>query len=83
MEPVIMLASVTVATAILMESALSFMGLGDPNVVSWGSMIGSGRDLLRTAWYLSAIPGLAIVLTGLGFSLVGDALADLLRPKGR
>lgn len=81
LPPVIVLASVTVATAILMESALSFMGLGDPNVVSWGSMIGSGRDLLRTAWYLSAIPGLAIVLTVLALNLIGDGLNDALNPR--
>ncbi|MFG1347816.1 ABC transporter permease [Xanthobacter autotrophicus DSM 431] len=81
LPPVIVLASVTVATAILMESALSFMGLGDPNVVSWGSMIGTGRDLLRTAWYLSAVPGLAIVLTVLALNLIGDGLTDALNPR--
>ncbi|MFG1419205.1 ABC transporter permease [Xanthobacter sp. V0B-10] len=81
LPPVIVLASVTVATAILMESALSFMGLGDPNVVSWGSMIGAGRELLRTAWYLSAIPGLAIVLTVLALNLIGDGLNDALNPR--
>ncbi|MFG1378602.1 ABC transporter permease [Xanthobacter autotrophicus] len=80
LPPVIVLASVTVATAILMESALSFMGLGDPNVVSWGSMIGTGRELLRTAWYLSAVPGLAIVLTVLALNLIGDGLNDALNP---
>ncbi|MFG1477990.1 ABC transporter permease [Xanthobacter sp. V4C-4] len=81
LPPVIVLASVTVATAILMESALSFMGLGDPNVVSWGSMIGTGRDLLRTAWYLSAVPGLAIVVTVLSLNLIGDGLTDALNPR--
>lgn len=81
LPPVIVLASVTVATAILMESALSFMSLGDPNVVSWGSMIGTGRELLRTAWYLSAVPGLAIVLTVLALNLIGDGLNDALNPR--
>ncbi|MFG1374055.1 ABC transporter permease [Xanthobacter oligotrophicus] len=81
LPPVIVLASVTVATAILMESALSFMGLGDPNVVSWGSMIGTGRDMLRTAWYLSAVPGLAIVFTVLALNLIGDGLTDALNPR--
>ncbi|MDI4657568.1 ABC transporter permease [Xanthobacter autotrophicus] len=81
LPPVIVLASVTVATAILMESALSFMGLGDPNVVSWGSMIGTGRDLLRTAWYLSAAPGVAIVLTVLSLNLIGDGLNEALNPR--
>ena len=70
-----------VATAILMESALSFMGLGDPNVVSWGSMIGSGRELIRTAWYLTLLPGLAIVFTVLALNLIGDGLNDALNPR--
>ena len=81
LPPVIVTASVLVATAILMESALSFLGLGDPNLVSWGSMIGGGRELLRTAWYLSAIPGFAIVLTVLALNLLGDALNDALNPR--
>jgi peptide/nickel transport system permease protein len=70
-----------VATAILMESALSFMGLGDPNVVSWGSMIGNGRELIRTAWYLTFLPGLAIVFTVLALNLIGDGLNDALNPR--
>ncbi len=57
LPPLIVSSSVLVATAILMESALSFLGLSDPNVVSWGSMIGAGREMLRTAWFLSAVPG--------------------------
>lgn len=81
LPPVIVTASVLVATAILMESALSFLGMGDPNVVSWGSMIGGGRELLRTAWYLSAIPGMAIVLTVLALNVLGDALNDALNPR--
>lgn len=81
LSPIIVTASVLVASAILMESALSFLGLGDPNLVSWGSMIGAGRELLRTAWYLTAIPGLAIVLTVLALNLVGDALNDALNPR--
>ena len=81
LPPLIVTSSVLVATAILMESALSFLGLSDPNVVSWGSMIGAGRELLRTAWYLSAIPGVAIVLTVLALNLLGDALNDALNPR--
>jgi len=81
LPPLIVTSSVLVATAILMESALSFLGLSDPNVVSWGSMIGAGRELLRTAWYLSAIPGIAIVLTVLALNLFGDALNDALNPR--
>ncbi len=81
LPPLIVSASVLVATAILMESALSFLGLSDPNVVSWGSMIGAGRELLRTAWYLCAVPGVAIILTVLALNLLGDALNDALNPR--
>lgn len=78
---VIVTASVMVASAILMESALSFMGFGDANVVSWGTMVGAGRQYLRIAWYLTAIPGFAIVLTVLAINLVGDGLNDALNPR--
>lgn len=81
LPPIIVTASVMVATAILMESALSFMGLGDPNSVSWGTMIGSGRELIRTAWYLTALPGLAIVFTVLALNLIGDGLNDAFNPR--
>ena len=83
LPPVIVSVSVLVATAILMESALAFVGLGDPNVVSWGSMIGEGRAHLRTAWTLSALPGMAIVMTVLSLNLVGDGLNDALNPRLR
>ncbi|WP_300727611.1 ABC transporter permease [Pseudomonas sp.] len=76
----IVTASIMVASAVLMESALSFMGLGDPNQVSWGSLIGSGREQIRTAWYLTAIPGLAIFFTVLAFNLIGDGLTDAFNP---
>jgi len=81
LPPLIVTSSVMVASAILMESALSFMGLGDPNVVSWGSMIGAGREMIRTAWYLTALPGLAIVFTVLALNLIGDGLNDALNPR--
>lgn len=76
----IVTASIMVASAVLMESALSFMGLGDPNQVSWGSMIGSGREQIRSALYLTAIPGLAILFTVLAFNLIGDGLTDAFNP---
>lgn len=79
----IVTSSIMVASAILMESALSFMGLGDPNIVTWGSMIGAGRELLRTHWYLTAIPGGFIVLTVLSLNLIGDGLNDALNPRLR
>lgn len=81
MSPVIVIASVMVASAILTESALSFLGLGDPNVMTWGYMIGAGRPYLRDAWWLSAIPGLAIVLTVLAINLIGDGLSTALNPR--
>lgn len=83
LPPVIVTASVMVASAILIESSLSFLGMGDPNVVSWGGMIGSGRDSLRTAWYLTAVPGAAIVLAVLALNLLGDGLNDALNPRLR
>lgn len=81
LPPLIVSASVMVATAILMESGLAFMGMGDPNVVSWGSMIGAGREQLRTAAYLTMAPGLAIVFTVLALNLLGDGLNDALNPR--
>jgi len=81
LPPIIVAASMQVATAILMESALSFLGLGDPNLVSWGSMIGEGRVLVRSAWFLTAIPGFAIVVTVLALNTLGDALNDALNPR--
>jgi peptide/nickel transport system permease protein len=85
LPPVIVYASVVMAVAILLESALAFLRLSDPNVASWGNLIGLGRDVLRIQWYVSAIPGLAILLTVLAVSLVGQGLNDALNPrlKGR
>ena len=83
LAPIIVTTSVMVATAILTESALSFLGMGDPNLVSWGNMIASGRELLRTSWYLTALPGGAISLAVLSLNLVGDGLNDILNPKQR
>jgi len=83
LPPVIVTTSVIVASAILIESGLSFLGMGDPNVVSWGSMIGEGREQLRTAWYLTALPGVFIVLTVMSLNLVGDGLNDAFNPRLR
>ncbi len=81
LSPIIVLASLMVATAILLESALSFLGLGDPNVMSWGYMIGAARTVIRQAWWLSFFPGLAILMTVLALNLVGEGLDDALNPK--
>jgi peptide/nickel transport system permease protein len=83
MPPLIVYASVVMALAILMESALAFLNLSDPNVASWGNLIGLGRGVLRTGWYVSAIPGVAILLTVLAVSLVGQGLNDALNPRLR
>ncbi|MBY0361696.1 MAG: ABC transporter permease [Phreatobacter sp.] len=85
LPPVIVYASVVMAVSILLESALAFLRLSDPNVASWGNLIGLGRDVLRVQWYVSAIPGIAILLTVLAVSLVGQGLNDALNPrlKGR
>jgi len=81
LSPIIVLASLMVATAILLESALSFLGLGDPNMMSWGFMIGSGRSVIRIAWWMSVFPGVAISLTVLALNLVGEGLNDALNPR--
>ncbi len=81
LPPVIVMSSVIVAVAILVESALSFLGLGDPNIPSWGTIIGDGRQVLRTSWYICLIPGLAILFSVLGINLVGEGLNDALNPR--
>ncbi|MGA1042862.1 MAG: ABC transporter permease [Burkholderiaceae bacterium] len=83
LSPIIVTGSLMVATAILIESALAFLGLGDPNIMSWGFMIGAGRSFLRDAWWLCAIPGLAILLTVLSINLIGEGLNDALNPRLR
>jgi peptide/nickel transport system permease protein len=83
MAPVIVAASLMTATSILIEASLSFLGLGDPNVVSWGAIIGAGRESIREAWYISAVPGVAILIAVLGLNLVGEGLNDALNPRLR
>lgn len=81
--PIIVNASLMVGVAILFEAGLSFLGLADPNVMSWGYMIGSSRVYLRQAWWTVTFPGIAIFLTVLSLSLVGDWLNDFLNPKSK
>lgn len=83
LAPIIVYGSVVMAMAILLESALAFLELSDPNVPSWGNLIGHGRKVLRSEWYVSAIPGVAILLTILAVSLVGQGLNDALNPRLR
>ena len=83
LSPIIVLASLMTASAILLESSLSFLGLGDPNLMSWGFLIGSGRSVIRLAWWMSVFPGLAIFATVLALNLVGEGLSDALNPRLR
>jgi peptide/nickel transport system permease protein len=80
-SPILVTASLTVATAILIESALSFLGLGDPNMMSWGFMVGSARTSIRQAWWASVFPGMAILVTVLAINLFGEGLSDVLNPR--
>ena len=81
LAPIIVLGSLMVGTSILLESALSFLGLGDPNVMTWGYMIGAGRTRLVDAWWISFFPGIAIFLTVLALNLIGEGLNDLFNPR--
>jgi peptide/nickel transport system permease protein len=83
LSPIIVTASLLVATAILIESGLAFLGLGDPNVMSWGFQVGAGRTVLRSAWWICTFPGIAILLTVLAINLVGEGLNDALNPRLR
>lgn len=83
LPPVIVLGSLMVANAILTESALSFLGLGDSNWMSWGFVVGSGRSVIRIGWWISVLPGIAIFLTVLGLNLIGEGLQILLNPRLR
>ncbi|MGR3701334.1 MAG: ABC transporter permease [Paracoccaceae bacterium] len=80
---IVVAGSLMVATAILFEAGLSFLGLGDPNIMTWGYMIGAGRSAIRTAWWMVTIPGIAVLLTVLAINLVGDALNEALNPRAK
>ncbi|SHK08456.1 peptide/nickel transport system permease protein [Hathewaya proteolytica DSM 3090] len=79
--PVIVNATMSVSGAILSESGLSFLGLGDPNAVSWGRIIATGKRYLPSSWWICVFPGLAIVLTVIAFYLIGDGMNNLLNNK--
>ena len=81
--PLIVSATLAVGAAILFEAGLSFLGLSDPNVMSWGMTIGSSKQHVLTSWWAVAFPGLAIFVTVLAVSLIGDGLNDALNPKLR
>ncbi len=82
-QPLIANASLDIASAILIEAGLSFIGLGDPNQATWGRMIFDGRTTITTAWWASVLPGVAIIITVLGFYLVGDGISYVLSPRNR
>jgi peptide/nickel transport system permease protein len=83
LPPIIVQSALMVGSAILFEAGLSFLGLTDPNVVSWGQVIGSNRQYILDASFTVTIPGIAIFVTVLAISLVGDGLNDALNPKLR
>jgi peptide/nickel transport system permease protein len=74
-------ASLLIAGAVMIESGISFLGLGNRDSVSWGFLLGSGRTAFSVNWWLSTLPGLAIFLTVLAFNLVGDGLERWLDPR--
>jgi peptide/nickel transport system permease protein len=79
--PVLIIMMLNVANNILLESSLTFLGVGvDPSIPSWGGMLADGRTYMQTAWWVCVFPGLAIMLTVLGLNLLGDWLRDLLDP---
>ncbi|MCC2610499.1 ABC transporter permease [Neorhizobium petrolearium] len=78
LPPVLALSAIIVAAAILTEAALSFLGLGDPNTVTWGSMIAEGRNILRSSPFLSIFPGIALVITVVGVYLFSEGLTKAL-----
>jgi len=81
--PVIANTTMGIGGAILTEAALSFLGLGDPNVISWGQMVYQGKAYLTSGWWVSTFSGLAIVVIVLVFYLIGDGLDSILNPKLR
>ncbi len=80
--PIIVYWMTDMALAILLGSSLGYLGLGaQPPTAEWGVIIADGKNFMSTAWWISGFPGVAIVLAGVGFSLVGDGIADLLRKR--
>lgn len=80
---IIPVGSLLIGTSILLEAGLAFLGLGDPNVMSWGLIISAGRAVLRSAWWICTFPGIAILLTVLGINLAGERLNETLNPRLR
>ena len=83
LPPIIVQAALLVGFAILFEAGLSFLGLSDPNVMSWGAIMGNNRPYILQQGFMIMYPGLAIFVTVLSISLIGDGLNDALNPKLR
>ena len=83
-SPVFVTATLGIAGAILTESSLSFLGLGvQPPTPSWGNILTAGKDNIMFAWWLSFFPGIAILLTALGYNMLGEGLRDILDPRDK
>ena len=83
LSPVIVVSTLNIAGFILTEVVISFLGFGDPNTSTWGLLINEGFTYVRTQWWVSFFPGLAVVFCVLGFNLMGDGLSDALNPRLR
>jgi len=83
LSPVIANIAVQMGSAILIEAGLSFLGLGDPNLVSWGQMVYGGSRVITFAWWVSVFPGLAIVIAVFGFNLIADGMNYVINPRLR
>jgi peptide/nickel transport system permease protein len=80
---IIVLTTLQIATAILVEAAVSFLGFGDPNAITWGQQLQNAAEAVKEAWWEGVFPGLFITLLVLGFSLLGNGLRDALDPRLR
>ncbi|MEZ0212525.1 MAG: ABC transporter permease [Xanthobacteraceae bacterium] len=81
LPPIIVNGTLQISGAILLETSLAFLGLGDPNVMSWGTMLHNAQEFFNRAWWMAAFPGGALFLATLSLNLIGDALNDALNPK--
>jgi ABC-type dipeptide/oligopeptide/nickel transport system permease subunit len=83
LSSIIVVSSLTIASAILLEAAVSFLGFGDVNTITWGQILQENFSDMRIVWWAEVFPGLAILLTVFGFNLLGDGLSDALNPRLR
>lgn len=83
LAPVIVVASLDIAQAILLEASLGFFGLGDPNLRSWGGMLNTAQGYVQRAWWMSVFPGIAISLSVLAFNILGDGINEATDPRLR